>query len=37
METNGYYAGIMINDMFPSRLRAGGQRYIKLLKYHIKA
>jgi hypothetical protein len=37
METNGYYAGIMINDMFLSRFRAGNQRQIKLLKYQIKS
>jgi hypothetical protein len=37
METNGYYAGIMINDMLLSRLWVGNQRRIKLLKYHIKS
>lgn len=37
METNEYYAGIMINDMLLSRLRARGQRQIKILKYRIKS
>lgn len=36
METKEYYAGIMINDTLPNRLRADGQRQIKALKYNIK-
>ena len=37
METNEYYAEIMINDVLLRRLRADGQRQIKALKYHIKS
>jgi hypothetical protein len=37
METNEYYAEIMINDVLLRRLRADGQRKIKALKYHIKS
>lgn len=37
METNRYYARVMINDVLLSRVQAGDQRQIKILKYNIKS
>jgi len=37
LETSGYYAGVMINDMLPGRVRAGRPRLVKLLKNRNKS